>query len=121
MYLSPQMIFRTCLLPLLSCGSCDLCPAGHGGAMRNLRLDQSAASAATVASGFPPPPPAPPCGCDRDPIEGLRRLFVDVFQSGALARGRDPATRPVFLRLHGVAHASLAVCADLPEHLRVGV
>jgi L-Lysine epsilon oxidase N-terminal/L-lysine epsilon oxidase C-terminal domain len=79
------------------------------------------ASAATAAPGFPPPTPAPPCGCDGDPIEGLRKLFVDVFQSSALARGRDPASRPVFLRLHGVAHGSLTVRADLPEALRVGV
>ena len=73
------------------------------------------------ARSFPPPAPAPPCGCDADPIEGLRRMFVDVFQSGALARGRDPATRPVFLRLHGVAHGTLIVRSDLPQELRVGV
>src|SRR5262249_45085737 len=49
------------------------------------------------------------------------RLFVDVFQSGALSRGRDPATRPVFLRLHGVAHGRLVMRSGLPMNLRVGV
>jgi L-Lysine epsilon oxidase N-terminal/L-lysine epsilon oxidase C-terminal domain len=69
---------------------------------------------------YPPPTPPPPCGCD-DPIAGLKALFVDVFQSGALKRGRDPATRPVFLRLHGVAHGEFIVRDDLPPHLRVGL
>jgi hypothetical protein len=44
-----------------------------------------------------------------------------VAQGRALAGGRDPATRPVFLRLHGVAHGSLIVRPDLPAHLRVGM
>ena len=73
------------------------------------------------APRYPLPAPAPPCGCDTDPIGALRQLFVDVFQSGALARGRDPASRPVFLRLHGVAHGTLHVRPDLPDDLRVGV
>ena len=93
--------------------------------MRNLvRSDgpgKSPASADTVSSGFPPPTPPPPCGCDGDPIEALRRLFVDVFQSSVLARGREPASRPVFLRLHGVVYGSLTVRADLPEELCVGL
>src|SRR5262245_22721886 len=63
----------------------------------------------------------PPCGCDKDPIEGLKQMFVDYAQGVALARGRDPATRPGFLRLHGVAHGTFVVAADLPEDLRVGV
>jgi hypothetical protein len=62
-----------------------------------------------------------PCGCDSDPIDALRRLFVDVFQGGALKRGRDPATRPVFLRLHGVVHGTFEVCAGLPKDLQVGL
>ena len=68
-----------------------------------------------------PRKPVPPCGCDEDPVEGLKQLFVDYAQGRALAQGRDPATRPVFLRLHGVAHGTLAVCPDLPDDLRVGV
>jgi hypothetical protein len=51
----------------------------------------------------------------------LRRLFVDYFQGRGLAAGRDPATRPVFLRLHGVAHGRFQVRPDLPAELRVGV
>lgn len=65
--------------------------------------------------------PPEPCGCDRDPITGLRQLFVDFFQGTGIAAGRDPATRPVFLRLHGVAHGWFRVEPDLPEPLRVGV
>src|SRR3954447_1374870 len=68
-----------------------------------------------------PQKPVPPCGCDKDPVEGLKQLFVDYAQGVALARGRDPATRPVFLRLHGVAHGTFAVRPDLPPDLRVGV
>ena len=56
-----------------------------------------------------PEKPAPPCSCDQDPVEGLKKLFVDYAQGVALARGRDPATRPVFLRLHGVAHGAFVV------------
>ncbi len=65
--------------------------------------------------------PVPPCGCDQDPIEGLRQLFVNYAQGVALARGRTPATRPVFLRLHGVAYGTFVIRPDLPEDLRVGV
>jgi hypothetical protein len=54
-------------------------------------------------------------------VEGLKQLFVDYAQGVALARGRDPATRPVFLRLHGVAHGTFVVRRDLPAELRVGV
>lgn len=68
-----------------------------------------------------PKKPVPPCGCDKDPVEGLKQLFVDYAQGKALANGRDPATRPVFLRLHGVAFGTFAVCPDLPADLRVGV
>jgi hypothetical protein len=63
----------------------------------------------------------PPCGCDEDSVEGLKHLFADYFQGVSLAAGRAPATRPVFLRLHGVAHGTFAVRPDLPEELRVGV
>lgn len=68
-----------------------------------------------------PKPPEPPCGCDRDPIEGLKQLFVDYFQGAGLAAGRDPATRPVFLRLHGVARGTFVINPDLPADLRIGV
>ncbi len=69
----------------------------------------------------PPQPPAPPCGCDVDPVAALKQMFVDYFQGRSIAAGRDPATRPVFLRLHGVAHGRFVVRPDLPAELRVGV
>ena len=62
-----------------------------------------------------PQRPVPPCGCDQDPVEGLKQLFVDYAQGVALARGRDPATRPVFLRLHGVAHGRFASAPTFPQ------
>ncbi len=68
-----------------------------------------------------PQPPEPPCGCDQDPIEGLRQMFVDFAQGRTILAGRDPATRPVFLRLHGVAHGTFEIRPDLPDDLRVGV
>src|SRR6185369_2739256 len=49
------------------------------------------------------------------------QMFVSYFQGTDLAQGADPATRPVFLRLHGAAHGSFLVKEDLPEELRVGV
>src|SRR5262245_39280642 len=70
---------------------------------------------------LPPVLPPEPCCCDSDPIVGLKQLFVDYFQGRGMAAGRDPATRPVFLRLHGVAHGRFIVDANLPEHLQVGV
>ena len=70
---------------------------------------------------LPPTLPPEPCCCDGDPIEGLKQLFVDYFQGRGMAAGRDPATRPVFLRLHGVAHGRFVVDPDLPPALRVGV
>jgi hypothetical protein len=51
----------------------------------------------------------------------LKKLFVDYAQGVALAGGREPATRPVFLRLHGVAYGTFEVAKDLPDDLRVGV
>ncbi|UXY14854.1 LodA/GoxA family CTQ-dependent oxidase [Chitiniphilus purpureus] len=70
---------------------------------------------------LPPVLPPSPCCCDSDPITGLKQLFVDYFQGRGMAAGRDPATRPVFLRLHGVAHGRLVIDPDLPEALKVGV
>lgn len=84
-------------------------------------------SAAASASGcvtpvqLPPVLPPEPCCCDADPIQGLKQLFVDYFQGRGMAAGRDPATRPVFLRLHGAAQGRFIVDADLPEALQVGV
>ena len=83
--------------------------------------DSDREGAAGRRGGLPPTLPASPCDCATDPIGGLRRLFVDYFQGLGMAAGRDPATRPVFLRLHGVAHGTLRINDDLPAELRVGL
>jgi hypothetical protein len=54
-------------------------------------------------------------------VEALKQLFVDVAQGAALAAGRDPATRPVFLRLHGAGHGTFIVHPNLRDDLRVGL
>jgi len=59
--------------------------------------------------------------CSSDPNESLRKLFVDVFQGSGLEAGRDPATRPVFLRLHGAIHGYLEVVPELPDEFKVGI
>jgi hypothetical protein len=69
----------------------------------------------------PPTLPAAPCDCDTDPVEALKRLFVDYFQGRGIVAGRDPASRPVFLRQHGLAHGVFEVQKDLPAELRIGV
>jgi len=48
-------------------------------------------------------------------------MFVDMVQFGRIKRGQSPARRPVFLRLHGVAHGRFEIVPDLPEDLRVGI
>lgn len=48
-------------------------------------------------------------------------MFVDYFQGLGLAAGRDPATRPVFLCLHCVAHGSLSIRGDPPLEWRDGM
>lgn len=63
----------------------------------------------------------PPCDCATDPIECLRWMFVDQVQAGRIQNGQDPAQRPVFLRLHGVARGTFEIADGLPEELRVGV
>ncbi len=61
------------------------------------------------------------CDCENDPIECLRQMFVDQVQQGRIDRGQNPARRPVFLRLHGVAHATLSIEPHLAPELRVGL
>ncbi|WP_224367630.1 LodA/GoxA family CTQ-dependent oxidase [Hyalangium versicolor] len=63
----------------------------------------------------------PPCDCASDPVEGLKQMFVDYAQGKRIASGEVPAQRPVFRRMHGVAHGTFRVRQDLPESLRVGV
>jgi hypothetical protein len=81
----------------------------------------AASSCTETPIQLPPQLPPSPCCCESDPVLGLKQLFVDYFQGRGMAAGRDPATRPVFLRLHGVAHGRFVVDPTLPESLRVGL
>lgn len=69
----------------------------------------------------PPTAMAPDCDCASDPISDLTKMFVHQVQFGRIAMGQEPARRPVFLRLHGVAHGEVRVRPDLPRDLRVGL
>jgi len=89
--------------------------------MANGQVADTPQAATAAPLGLPPSLPPSPCDCDTDPIAGLKRLFVDYFQGLGMAAGRDPATRPVFLRLHGVTHGTFEIKPDLPEALRVGL
>lgn len=59
--------------------------------------------------------------CADDPAGKLKQMFVDIVQTRRIRKGQSPARRPVFLKLHGVAHGSFEVRGDLPAELRVGV
>jgi hypothetical protein len=74
-------------------------------------------AAATPAAASPPVP----CDCATDPVEGIKQIFVDYAQRKHIESGEAPAQRPVFRRMHGVAHGTFVVRPDLPEELRVGV
>lgn len=60
-------------------------------------------------------------GCETHSTERLIEMFVDIVQRGRIQRGQRPAQRPVFRKLHGVAHARLEMLPDRPRDLRVGV
>lgn len=93
--------------------------------MKSTSVPPAPSAATSTCAGtpitLPPTLPPSPCCCDSDPVAGLQQLFVDYFQGKGMAAGRDPATRPVFLRLHGVAHGQLTIDPNLPSELRVGV
>ncbi|MDJ0674648.1 MAG: hypothetical protein QNJ36_04480, partial [Calothrix sp. MO_167.B42] len=59
--------------------------------------------------------------CNEAPIDCLKEMFVDEVQMGRIEAGQDPARRPVFLRLHGVAHGRLEIVPELREDLQVGL
>lgn len=63
----------------------------------------------------------PTCDCQSDPIGCLETMFVEMVQRGRIERGQCPARRPVFLRLHGIAHGRLEIVPHLPERARVGL
>ncbi|MFC5742084.1 LodA/GoxA family CTQ-dependent oxidase [Dyella tabacisoli] len=64
-----------------------------------------------------------PCSCDTDAgsIECLQHMFVDMVQRGRIDKGQCPAKRPVFLRLHGVAHGRFEIAPGLSPDWRVGI
>jgi hypothetical protein len=59
--------------------------------------------------------------CGEDPVSGLKAMFVDITMGRRIAGGQEPVQRPVFLKPHGVAHATFTVRPDLPDDLRTGV
>ena len=61
------------------------------------------------------------CACSADPVGELSRLFVSVTQKTRALAGQTPVRRAVFLKEHGVAHATFEVDDNLPDELRVGV
>jgi len=59
--------------------------------------------------------------CSTDATGNLKQMFVDIVQARRIRQGQTPARRPVFLKLHGVAHGRFEVMPDLPADLNVGV
>jgi hypothetical protein len=59
--------------------------------------------------------------CGEDPIDGLKKMFVDMVMGARIGKGQEPVQRPVFLKPHGVAKGSFIIHPDLPEDLQVGV
>ena len=59
------------------------------------------------------------CDCAKDPIQELKRLFVDVIMSQTrIPAGQNPVRRPVFLKLHGCAYGTFKIKPNLPDNLR---
>jgi L-lysine epsilon oxidase-like protein len=66
--------------------------------------------------------PIPPCfDCATMSTERLVEMFVGMVQKRRIALGQKPAQRPVFRKLHGVAHARFEVAPGLPRKMRVGI
>jgi catalase len=65
--------------------------------------------------------PAPCFSCENEATERLTELFVDITQRGSIALGQRPAERPLFRKLHGVAHGWLERAKDIPDDLKIGV
>jgi hypothetical protein len=66
--------------------------------------------------------PIPPCfDCATMSTERLVEMFVGMVQKRRIALGQKPAQRPVFRKLHGVAHARFEVAPSLPRKMRVGI
>ena len=59
--------------------------------------------------------------CSANPTNSLIEMFVGLVQAGRIKKGQCPASRPVFLKPHGVVRGTFRVRRDLPEELRVGL
>lgn len=59
--------------------------------------------------------------CTDTPAQRLIEMFVDISQRGRIRLGQRPAERPVFRKLHGIAHGRLEMLPDLSAELKVGV
>lgn len=65
--------------------------------------------------------PYPSClDCAGQATERLTEMFVQMGQAKRIRLGQRPAERPVFRKLHGVAHARLEPSPDLPDDLKAG-
>ncbi|HEX7192044.1 MAG TPA: catalase, partial [Thermoanaerobaculia bacterium] len=58
---------------------------------------------------------------DDNAAEQLKEMFVDIVQKRRIAAGQKPAMRPVFLKVHGIAHGTFEIKRNLPKNLAVGV
>jgi hypothetical protein len=66
--------------------------------------------------------PIPACfDCANQPSERLLEMFVRMVQEKRIRLGQTPAERPVFRKLHGVAHGELRMLPDIPADLKIGV
>jgi hypothetical protein len=68
------------------------------------------------------PNPVPACFDSANrATERLTEMFVDIAQQRRIELGQKPTERPVFRKLHGVAHGWLERSRNIPDDLKVGV
>ena len=61
------------------------------------------------------PDKIPACfDCSNQPTERLVEMFVGIAQQKRIKLGQKPAERPVFRKLHGVAHGRLEMLPNMP-------
>ena len=93
--------------------------------MASSKKSRKAAKGGSKKKGRTASAPVPPASegwnCSADATGNLKQMFVDIVQARRIKQGQSPARRPVFLKLHGVAHGRFDVVADLPAELQVGV
>jgi hypothetical protein len=59
--------------------------------------------------------------CETDATGNLKEMFVDIVQARRIQQGQSPARRPVFLKVHGVAHGRFEKIQDSPYGILPGV